>query len=460
MTLILSNVLFAKSSFLFYLLVLLPSLAMAQSSPYSSRGEIGIEYRVFQDDDNSKTQDWGLGAFSRLEAVYREDSFHNVFRGMARVDSKDPGRNFVTVEDGYLSTRLFESGDIMLLGGYKIFNWTATEAFHPADQVNSRNYDGELENLEKKGELTVEIEFPLYEGTFSLYFFPRFEAPQLPSSRSRLGGAGVSIGRAVVVDGDDAESNEYWVPQFGFRTVQYLSWADVSFFALRHVNRNYPLVGTQDYGTVSVPVFPPFSVDVLLPFSTEVTPYYLPSWQIGGTAQILLNPFILKLEAAHYKFDDHKPIFDLARYALDQNISDEEKLRSREDHSELAVGLEYGFDHMSGAESMLIMEATSMIGLEKEERQRTGIFQRDLFLGYRYAFNDVDGREVLMSFITDLEREDERLYNITFSQRLGNFWRVRSALRIYDADQKEQIPQGLELLDKASGLSMVLTRFF
>lgn len=456
MSQILSNVHFARFATLLFTFVSLGE-SFAQTSPYTSRGEIGIEYRVFQDDDNSKTQDWGLGAFSRLEAAYRKGNAQHVFRGMARVDSKDSGRNFVTIEDGYFSTRLFKSGQVSLLGGYKVFNWTATEAFHPADQVNSRNYDGELENLEKKGELTVEIEFPIFEGILALYFFPRFEAPQLPSSKSRLGGAGVNIGRPVVVDGDDAQTNDYWVPQFGFRTVQYLSWADISLFALKHVNRNYPLVGTQDYGTITLPFF---GIKQLIPFSTDITPYYLPSWQFGGTAQILLDPFILKIEAAHYKFDDHKPIFDLARFALDQNISDEEKLRSREDHTEVALGLEYGFDHNSGAESLMILEATSIFGLSKEERQRTGIFQRDLFFGYRYAFNDINGKELLLSFITDLERDDERLYNLTYSQRLGNTWRIRSAFRVYDADQKEKIPQGLELLDKASGLSVVMTRYF
>lgn len=448
----LSNVLFVKLLLLFSLNFY---ASHSLASPYSSKGEIGIEYRVFKDDNNPKSQDWGLGAFSRLETVYKEDQFHNVFRAMARVDRKDAGRNFVTIEDGYFSTRLFESGDIMLLGGYKIFNWTATEAFHPADQVNSRNYDGELENLEKKGELTVEMEFPLNEGTFSLYFFPRFEEPQLPSKSSRLGGAGVDIGRAVVLDGDDAQTNDYWVPQFGARVVQYLSWADFSFFALRHINRNYPILGTQDYEYVPI-----FFSEFLLPLSLDVQPYYVPSWQLGGTAQILLNPFIVKIEAAHYMYDSHKPIFDLARFALDQNISDDEKLRKKEDHTEVAVGLEYGFDHDSGAESMIFIEAVSLFGLEKEERQRAAIFQRDLFLGYRYAFNDVSGRELLLSAIADLERSNERLYNITFSQRLGNLWRVRSALRVYDADQKESIPQGLELLDKSSGLSIVLTRFF
>lgn len=447
-----SSVLFGK------LLLLFSVISWAShvlASPYSSKGEIGVEYRVFKDDENPNSQDWGLGAFSRLEAVYKEDQFYNVFRAMARVDAKDPGRNFVTIEDGYFSTRLFESGDIMLLGGYKIFNWTATEAFHPADQVNSRNYDGELENLEKKGELTVQVEFPLYEGTFSFYLFPRFEEPQLPSKSSRLGGAGVDIGRAVVLDGDDAETNQYWVPQFGARVVQYLSWADFSFYALRHINRNYPILGTQDYAFVPI-----FFSEFLLPLSEEVQPYYVPSWQFGGTAQILLDPFILKIEAAHYMYDSHKPIFDLARYALDQTISDEEKLREKEDHTEVAAGLEYALDHENGAQSMFLLEATSIFGLEKEERQRAAIFQRDLFLGYRYAFNDVDGREILLSAITDLERSDERLYNVTFSQRLGNLWRVRSALRVYDADQKESIPQGLELLDKSSGLSLVLTRFF
>lgn len=420
---------------------------------FSSFGELALESRAFKDDDNSKSQDWGLGAYSQLEVSYKSGIFSHVFRGTARVDRKDEGRNFVTFEDAYLSARVL--GGMKLLAGYKIFNWSATEAFHPADQVNSRNYDGELENLEKKGELTIETELPLFRGTFSLYFFPRFEDPKLPSPRSRIGGVGFDLAGPTLVDGMDAETNDKWVPQYGVRTVQYLDWGDFSAYALKHVNRNYPLIGTHEYDRIDF-----FGASTLIPLDETLTSYYLPSWQFGSTAQILTDSGVVKLEGAYYKFDDHKPILDLALYDQDSDAPEEELLQEREDHGELVVGYEHNLYHDSGTQSTLLLEAVTLLGLNKEERAATSIFQRDVFLGYRFSFNDTMGKEILLSAIADLERSREYLYNLSYSQRLSNAWKVQTSLRVYDAPQKKEVPQGLEALDEASGVSLTLTRFF
>lgn len=434
-------------------LVFLFCLSFAAWAEVSSFGELALESRAFQDDDNPATQDWGLGAYSQLEVNYQSGAFTHVFRGTARVDRKDEGRNFVTFEDAYLSARIF--GGIKLLGGYKIFNWSATEAFHPADQVNSRNFDGELENLEKKGELTLEAELPFYRGTFSLYYCPRFEDPKLPSAKSRIGGAGIELGGPTVVDGMDADSNDKWVPQYGVRTIQYLDWGDFSAHALRHVNRNYPLLGTHLYETVNV-----FGIDVLAPGDTTPTTYYLPGWQFGSTAQVLTDSGVIKLEGAYYKFDDHKPIFDLALFDQNSEAPEEELLQEREDHGELVIGYEHNFYHDNGTESTLLFEGITLLGLDKEERAEMSVFQRDAFLGYRFSFNDTMGKELLFSVIADLERNREYLYNLSYTQRLSNTWKIETSLRVYDAPQKGEIPQGLETLDEATGVNLTLTRFF
>lgn len=441
-----------------FFLFFLCSSVMAEVSSF---GELALESRVFEDDDNDDTQDWGIGAYSQLEVNYESGVFSHVFRATARVDRKDPGRNFVTFEDAYLSARIF--GGVKLLAGYKIFNWSATEAFHPADQVNSRNYDGEIENLEKKGELTVEAELPLYRGTFSLYFFPRFEDPKLPSPSSRLGGMGIDLGGPTVVDGMDADTNHKWVPQFGVRTVQYLDWGDFSAHALKHVNRNYPLLGTHKYSEQTLGSPPFFSITQLAPNDIMLGPttYYLPGWQFGSTAQVLTDSGVLKFEGAYYMFDDHKPIFDLALFAQDPLKEDEnEYLQKRKDHGELVVGYEHNLYHDNSTQSTLLFEAVSVLGLNKEERASTSIFQRDIFLGYRFSFNDTMGKEILFNVIADLERSHEYLYNLSYSQRLSNTWKIESSLRFYDAPQKGDIPQGLEALDESTGLNLTLTRFF
>lgn len=446
-------------------LILSPVATWAQvywSDDMNSKGEVAIESRIFDRDSRSQTPDWGVSLFSRLETRYDTQEFSHVFRGMARIDRKDEDRNFFTIEDAYFSARLF-SGQVKVLAGYKIFNWTATEAFHPADQINSRNYDGELENLEKKGELTVELEVPVWQGTLSLFVLPRFEEPKLPGANSRQGGTGITLDRPVVVDGTDAQTNDHWVMQFGFNTIQSFSFGDVSFHAIRHINRNYPLLGTHDFGTRTFSIiFPPISFQQLLPNTTNVRPYYFQTTQIGGTLQWML-PVVTKVEWAYRWFERDREIMDLS--LADQvtiNGYPAESLRKPVDHAEVALGFEYPYDHESGTSSMFLLEFNTFLGTSKEERQRLSIFQRDMFVGYRFSLNDFMGREFLLSSIIDLEGQSEQLYSISYSQRLSDTWRFRAGVRVYQADRpvSRLRTSGMQLLRRSDSLNFALTRFF
>lgn len=446
--------------------VLIVNSALGQSymlDDMSSRGEIALESRVFDNDNNPDTEDFGLAFFSRVEARYQNDEFSHVFRGMARVDRKDQNRNFVTIEDAYFSTRLIGGGAITLLAGYKIFNWTATEAFHPADQVNSRNYDGELENLEKKGELTVEMEMPFWQGIFSIFLMPRFEEPKLPPSTSRLG-PGIDLERAVVVKNEDATSNEHWVPQFGLLTRQNFSFGDISLHVLRHINRNSPLYGTHDFDTVSVPVviFPvPIFRDIITPFSTRLTPYYFETTQVGGTFELML-PVVTKIEWAYRMFDKTTGILDLSKAPANPlDGFPASAIQKPQDHGEVAIGFEYPFDHDSGSETYLFLEFNTFLGLDKLERQAQSVFQRDVFFGIRHGLNDFMGREIFLSTIVDLENTNEQLFNISYSQRLSDQWRIKTGIRIYQAKPEAGArPQGLEVLNRADSFNLTLTRYF
>ena len=65
-------------------------------------------------------------------------------------------------------------------------NWTATEAFHPADVINSRYLDSNVENFEKLGEAMVSFKWDVGDGNLTGYFIPFVMDPIMPSRRSRL----------------------------------------------------------------------------------------------------------------------------------------------------------------------------------------------------------------------------------------------------------------------------------
>lgn len=419
--------------------LLIPLMAFTQEAgTWSGQGEVGFEYRRFESDSDIQNADTGVAILSRVQSSFETDIYRHVFRAFGRVDQKDNDRSNVIVEDGYFSMLFGEGSNWKVLAGYKLFNWTATEAFHPADQINSRNYDSNFESLEKKGEVTIELERTLESGSFALYFFPKFEDPIFPGNRSRLG-FGADLERVVWVDGGDATTNQNWGVQFGGRLSFTLLEADFSFHFLHHLDRSFPVIGTHRYTLVGSTPFPT---------AFPTTPYYYRSNQVGMTAVLPYESFLFKLEAASRQFDN-----DLFIYTLNG-------LRRPEDNTEVALGTEWSIALESGAETYFYLESQMMFGPEESRINEMSLFQSDVFLGLRYAFNDIMGKEIFFSTILDVKRKHEYLFNLSYSQRLSDIWKIKAGLRHYDAPQKGATVTGMELYDGDSYAHITVTRFF
>lgn len=429
------------------LLIFVSSFSHAQDE-YSGQGEVALEFRQFEKDQSELTEDTNISVFSRLEQRYKSDPFEHVFRGYARVDKKDQNRAFVALEDAYFSSYLLE--EYKILAGYKLFNWTATEAFHPADVINSRNFDSNLENLEKKGELTVEFEAPFFDGVLQFYYFPRFEEPEYPGERSRL--SSVTLQRSVVVDGTDTTTNEYWTNQYAVRLTQSLFDADFSIHYLTHVDRNMPMIGTTNYTTV---------LGSLQPLTSQITPYYFKKTQIGGTYQQVFGDLIIKFEFANRSFEQDKSILTAKSASLKAAGAGQYEAKFIENHTEAAFGLEYVMSLPGGIDANFFFEGNGIFGVDQQERVDRSTFQRDVMVGFRLAFNDVMGTEIYTTLITDIERDSEYLFNAKLSRRLSDNWKFEGGLRAIEAPQKNPaIKEGLEVLDGDSYIFTNLTRYF
>lgn len=415
-----------------------------EEGTWDNKGEVSFQWRRFDDDNIVRTEDTGMLVFSRVESVYTDEQSRHVFRGFARVDQKDSDRDFMALEDVYFSRYLDKDQQWLALAGYKLFNWTATEAFHPADVINSRNFDSDLEYFEKLGEPTVELTRFFDWGTVSFFIWPRFEKPQFPGDRSRLGFSR-DLGRPQAVNGTD--TGDEWALQSGVRVGYTMDDGDVSFHVIHHVDRNFPIVGTHEYtfNALANRFIPNNTAE----FQTSPTPYYFKKTQVGGTLQYALSNALLKFEGAYRVFSD-----DIA-------ILTAEGLQGPVDHGEVALGLEYTLPiNIKGADTSLFIEGGTILGTTELERSRLGAFQRDVLFGVRHAFNDVMGSELFVSMIHDLERDNERLYNFSYSRRLSDLWKINSGLRIYDAKPKGSVARGLEVLDGAHHFLINLTRFF
>jgi hypothetical protein len=397
-------------------------------STFDSRGQIALEGRVFLPDDDATTDDYGLGLFSRLEWSHAHDPWQERLRIMGRLDAVDEGRDRVVLEEAWVQ---YWRGRLRLRLGADIVNWTATEAFHPADVINARNLDSDLENYEKVGEPMLLVALSVLEDTtLELYLMPGYMAAILPSERSRLRlvPAGADVGGRLLVDRNGRFTGDVIGPQAALRARTVWGSADLSLHVLEHMDRSQPLVVTD-------------------PGTERLHAVFLTVRQVGLTYSQVFGSLIAKLEAS---YRDFVRVEDTQRFGA---------LPDR-DHTTVALGFEYGLVHDAGSESTLLAEAQSVFGLSESERYQVNPFQRDLLLGYRFAWNDEQSRSLLVSGIFDLERGGEYLLNVTYEQRIGETWGVELGARLISAESNGDSPFGLSPLRDADLLRAVLSRYF
>jgi hypothetical protein len=410
----------------------------------TSKGELAVEGRAFPDDGDELTHDQGLGLFGRLEARHQHAPFEEKLRAYGRLDHYDDRRSTLVLEEAFVQVR---QGRVRLRVGADLVNWTATEAFHPADVINARNLDSDLESLEKVGEPMAAGQVTLAEGTTAaLMVMPVYMKTLLASPRSRLSFApGVDFGgRRALYDRGGHYTDDHFGPQLALRVQQVVGQADVSVHALEQMDRLQPIAGWDIAEARPVPI-------------------YLTVRQAGGTYQHVLGPVIVKLEAAYRWFetpvDTDAPVVPLD---VSGPVPVPGAFTSR-DHGTVAVGLEYGIPHASGGDSTLILEGQAVLGARDAATRRSLTpFQRDLFAGYRLALGDEDSKELVVGTIVDLERRGELLVNVSYQQRLGETFSVRAGLRIFAARGREDDGDryGLAPLRESDHLRVTLTRHF
>ena len=409
-----------------------------QETFWKNQGEIAIESRLFKNDHNSFSEDSGLSVFSRLETRYEKDSLKLVLRGFARIDQKDQDRDFLALEDAYVQLTFNLNKELKLSFGSKLFNWSTTEAFHPADVINSRNFDSDIEQLEKKGELFLSISTKIFDTYTSLYYFPHYESPEYPGKFSRAG-YGYKLEKPVWVEGNSKEDIKQnpWGYQAGIEISKNIADSDFSFHIIYHMDRDRPIIESR------INLSP-------LGATYRLIPHYFKVLQYGFTYQKVFNTFVLKCESAfrNYIEDD----FEI------QTVSG---LKKQKDHGLTALGFEFPFAYENGQETFIFWETQYLWGTDGKKREELNVFQNDMMLGFRHAINDMMGKEIYGSLIFDMERHKELVYALKYTQRLSDIWKIKMGFRIYDAPEEPGSPVlGLQSLHEDNFIYFNLIRYF
>lgn len=394
-----------------------------------SRGEIAFESRFFSEDDDDGTEDAGVGMLGRLELTHDHAPLKERLRVYGRLDAMDDARTMLVVEEAWAQVRW---GRLQLRLGADVLNWTATEAFHPADAVNARNVDSELESYEKVGEPMIAVQTALWsDAALSVYYMPYATEPILasPSSRLSIAPPGVPFGERVILDERGRPRDSDFAHQGAVRLRQTLGSADLSVHVLHHVDRSQPTVGFDAAAGTLRPIYQTVS-------------------QAGGTYQHALGPVVLKLEGVYRRFA--QPDGDMTAYG---------PLPVR-DHGAVAAGLEYVLPHDNGWESVLVVEGQTILGVDRATRSALHPFQRDALLGWRLALNDESSSELTVLAIVDLERDREGLASVTYKQRVGETWSLLLGGRVVLTAAPEHGRRNLAAIRNADYVRLSLARHF
>jgi hypothetical protein len=402
------------------------------ASAWTSQGAVGLESRVFRDDGDPATQDHGVGMLGRLELRHRHGPFEEKARGFGRLDGFDRERSTLIAEEAWVQVR---GERARFRVGLDLVNWSATEAFHPADVINARNLDSDIESFEKVGEPMAALALRALESTtVTLMFMPVYTRTRFPSPRSRLSFAppGVDLrGKPLRIDRQGALTSSELGPQAAIQIRQVVGSADIAVHAVEHMDRLQPIV-------------------LLDPTTLAPRLLYQTVRQVGGTYQQALGPVVAKLEGAYRRFVSARP-----------EVADQTGPLPGRSHGVVAAGLEYGITHLNGASSTLLLEGQAVLGVDQQTRLALDPFQRDVLVGWRFARNDEAGREVLVFAVADLERPGEYLLNAGYTQRLGETWTIAAGLRLFQAKDAAPLDaRGLQLIRNGDHLRVALIRHF
>jgi hypothetical protein len=373
-----------------FLLVILIS---AQSSAQDVSGFIGIEGKYFHDKplDDRQYDHYGFSVALQPELYYDWDRGDQslLFTPFFRYDQRDDRRTHWDIRELFYA---YYTYDWELKVGIQQKFWGVTESQHLVDILNQSDFVENIDGEQKLGQPMIDFALVQDWGTFNAFILVGFRERTFPGIDGRLRfPAFVNTDIAVY-----ESSQEYKHIDFAAR---YTNTIDELDFGLSYF-----------WGTSRDPnLLPSF----LLPEansndSTELIPFYSLIHQIGLDAQLTTESgWIFKLEA----------------------IWRQNKL---DDYFASTVGFEYTFSNISesgldiGVIGEYLYDTRKPLGL-------TGDFNRfkfpptpfynHVFVGSRFAFNDVQSTDLLIGGIISLEN-GSTFFNVEGSRRVGNSFKL------------------------------------
>ena len=373
------------------------------------RGSIFVETRIFPNDPLFPEQSSALFSPSiRLEPEFiwwmDGDGPELRLSPMLRLDAHDASRTRFDLREA--SALWLRDGWTLMAGVGKVF-WGTTESVHLVDIINQTDGVEDIDNEDKLGQPMVNFTLERDWGALDLYVLPSFRERTYPASEGRLRGL------APVLDDAAYESDAgRWHTDFAVRWSHALGDVDLGVAGF--------------YGTSREPY--------LLPVDTEhglaLQPYYTIIDQFSVDAQYTRGATLWKLEAM-----------------------------MRGGHGDRFAAGVFGVEHtlfsVGPGPADLGLLAEIMLDGRGGDAPFTA-FDNDVFVGFRWAFNDVQGTSILGGPIVDLNH-GETIAFLEAERRLGDRWVGAFEMRVL---LNTDATAALHTIRRDDFMTFRLSRFF
>ncbi len=397
----------AKISLIIAVMGIMPvSTARAQRLDLS--GEAALEARLFP---RSPLYDAQYGApispsvAFTPEVVYGSagGSWRFTVSGFLRWDAHDARRTHADIRKLGL---LYLGGGVSAFAGVGKVFWGVTEVNHLVDIVNQTDGVEDIDGEDKLGQPTVTVTLEGWWGSLDVLYLPYFRERTFPSERARLRGP-----LPVATHGTFDASAGRWHQDLAVRWSRALGAFDAGTSFFRGTSREPRLlIDTSSSGLL--------------------VPHYDVIDQIGLDAQWTRDATLWKLEAI-----------------------------TRGGHGKRFVAATIGVEHtlysaLGGAGDLGLLAELMIDG--RDDNAPPTVFDHDLFAGFRWALNDVQGTSVLGGSVIDYET-GEMLAIVEAERRVGSSWQVGLEARLF-ANTATGRPTST--LRRDGFVNMRLSRFF
>jgi len=377
-------------------------------------GAVPAERRTFVEPPQFHRQTAArLGASVAIQPELRVDSgdFRFTLVPFARWDSLEKGawggRTHADLREANI---FYQSRDWDLTVGFGKVFWGRAESQNIVDIVNQTDLAEDSDGDEKLGQPMVQGNYLTDFGQFSLFVMPGFRDRTFVDGRNRNG-------LPLPIDADDPEFEAgagRWHPDVAFAYSHFIEEFDFRISHFYGHSREPRLVATPGAGGL------------------KLVPEYDLIHQTGLDAQATFGPALYKLEAIHRR-GQGDPFFATV------------------------AGIEYSLYGFADGRGDLGLIAEHLYdGRDDDGSAPIAVFENDLFLGLRYAFNDAEETEIVGGGIVDLENGATAL-SVEFETRLAENWEIEADARAFVAVPDDD---PLDASRRDSVLQIRLNRYF